>query len=172
MTLTHEVTLEDAVESGVRIYLRSRNYALTRWRGAILCAGMFAFFAFLGFHAKENISLGVVCAAAAAWGAGLFLLVYKSTVRRRIQKYMTTEIKGSWPRTRRVAINEGKLIVSETGAGQTFALANLDRVNVDAHYVEFTFGDRGACLIPLRAFASADEKNTFMTAVGAHRPTS
>lgn len=166
MKLIYETTKDDAIETGVRRFLRSPTYTKNRWRGAVLCAAMFAFFAMLGFHAKENVNLGLVCAAAGAWGAGLFLLAYKGAVRRRIQTYMTTETTGAWPRATDCTLDVGKLVCTTGGSRQSFPLDELVGVREDERHVEFDFGAKGLCLIPQRAFSSAEEKAAFCAAAG------
>ncbi len=166
MKLAYETTQHDAVETGVRRFIRSKTYTTNRWRGAAVCGAMFAFFAMLGFNAKENIHLGLVCAAAGAWGAGLFLLAYKGAVRRRIQNYMTTDATGTWPRASECKIEAGQLICAMGGARQNFPLSDLRAVREDERFVEFDFGAKGLCVIPQRAFPSAEKKAAFRAAAG------
>lgn len=166
MTLTYEATLNEAAEPSVRLFARSRTYATNRWRGSLLCAAIFAVFAFLGFHSKPEVSLVAVCLAAAAWGAGLFLLTYKGSVRRRIVKYLADELKGDWPRTTTYVVQDGKLVSTTSGVSITFTLADLTGVSEDATYLELSFATKGLCTIPLRAFASAEVKSAFLAAIG------
>lgn len=165
MPLTYEATLADVAEPSVRLFLRGKTYATNRWRGALLCAAMFAALAFLGFNARENINLPLVCFAA-AWGAGLFLLAYKSAVRRRIINYVATELKGSWPRTTHIEIKDARLIRTTAGSPASFPLTGLTSVTEDAKYLELVFGPKNLCLIPLRAFDSTDEKHAFRALLG------
>ena len=166
MTLTYEASLTDVAEPSVRLFLRGKTYATHRWRGALLCAAIFAALAFLGFNAKEAINLPLVCFAAAAWGAGLFLLVYKSSVRRRVINYITTELKGPWPRPTVIEIKDGRLIRTTSGTPASFPLADLRSVVDDGHYLELVFGPKSLCLIPLRAVDSTDEKHAFRALLG------
>jgi len=166
MTLSYDSTLDDVTEASVPLILRSKTYATNRWRGALLCAAIFTAFAFLGFNAKENINLPVVCAAAAAWGAGLFLLTYKGSIRRRIAKYIASEMKGPWPLPTVYETTEGKLTSTTSGARTTYTLADLTAVQEDKRYLQLTFGPKGLCLIPLRAFDDTDHKNTFLATLG------
>lgn len=167
MTLRYDSTLADTTEAAVRHYLRSRAYATNRWRGALVCAAMFAAFAFLGFNAKENVNLPVICAAAAAWGAGLFLLAYKGSIRRRIAKYVATEVKGPWPRAITYAVADGKLSCEHPDHTLTFSLADLTAVTESNGYLQLSFnGNAGLCVIPLRAFDDTAQKTAFLAAVG------
>ena len=165
MKLTYEATLSDVAEPSIRLFLRGKTYATNLWRGTALCAAVFAVFAWLGFHAKENVNVIVVCAAAGVWGAGLYLLTYKGSVRRRIQKYVAGELNGSWPRTTDCEIKDATLISNAEGLNASFNLSDLVGVVEDSGYLELRFGDRGLCLIPLRAFESTDEKAAFVAAV-------
>lgn len=171
MKLSYESTLDDLVEPSLRLYLRSKTYATTRWRGAAFCAAAFGIFAFLGFNAKENVNLPVICTAAAAWGAGLFLLTYKGTVRRRIKNYLANELKGGpWPRPADYEIKDGQLIGTGSGVNTRFALADFTGATEDGGRLELAFlnsatGNQGLCVIPLRAFESTDEKNSFLAAL-------
>jgi len=166
MKLTYETTLAEVSEAPVRLFLMGKTYATNRWRGALICAGAFGFFALLGFNAKTNVNLPVICVAAAAWGGGIFLLAYKGMVRRRIIGYVASELKGTWPRRTDYAVNGTQLIC--TSAGQTFIyrLAELAGVHDDGRWLELSFGERGLCVIPLRAFADTDEKSRFLAAMG------
>jgi hypothetical protein len=166
MKLTYEASREDIAETGIRMFFRGKAFATTRRRGAILCAVMFTVFAFLGFHARENVNLAVVCVAAAAWGAGLFLLTYKGAMRRRIQKYMTTEMHHSVPLVIVHEIKDGTITRTASGSTQAFSLADFTGSNEDARYLELAFGDKGVCVIPLRAFPSTETKSAFLSAIG------
>lgn len=165
MKYRYEATLNDVAEPSVRLFLRGKTYLTHRWRGVVVCAVVFAGFAWLGFHAKENVNMVVVGLAAAAWGAGLYLLTYQGTVRRRIQKYVTSEMAGPWPRITDCEIKDGKFISRAEGLNTSFNLADLTGVSEDVRYLELTFGERGLCVIPLRAFVSTEEKNAFLSAV-------
>jgi len=165
MKLTYDSTLDDVVETATRGFLRSAAYKTNRWRGAVLCAVVFGVLGFLGFHSAQNINLPVVCVVAAAWGAGLYVFGYKTSVRRRIAKYVATEMKGPWPRTTVIEITGGKLISLTAGASTTYPLADLTSVSEDTHFIELSFTAKGLCLIPFRAFDSTDEKNAFLSAV-------
>ncbi|MDF3056014.1 MAG: hypothetical protein K0R17_229 [Rariglobus sp.] len=166
MKLTYEASLDDVIEPGVRLFMRGKTCATNRWRGALLCAAIFAVFAWLGFQSKENVNLPVVCLAAAGWGAGLFLLTYNGTVRRRIRKYATSEMKGPWPATTVIEIDAGKITSTTAGVTSAFELADLSDTAEDSNYLELRFGNKGACVIPLRAFHSSGEKAAFLAATG------
>ena len=165
MKLTYDSTLDDVVETATRSFLRSASYKTNRWRGAVLCSVAFGILGFLGFHSAQNIKLPVICAVAAAWGAGLYLFGYKTTIRRRIAKYVVTEMKGPWPRTTVIEITGGKLVSLTAGASTTYPLADLTSVTEDANFIELSFTTKGICLVPLHAFADTDEKNAFRAAI-------
>jgi len=165
MKFSYEATLADVAEPSVHLFLRSNSYLTTRWRGAALCAGVFAVFAWLGFHAKETVNIVVICLAAAAWGAGLFLLTYKGSVRRRIASYVATELKGTWPRRTDIELTGNQLISTTSGASTTFKLSDLVSVFEDAKHLELNFGPRGLWVIPKCAFESTDAKTAFLAAL-------
>lgn len=168
MKFTYESTLDDVVEPSVRLFVRSKTYATHRWRGAAIWGVAFAVFAAIGFRSKPDINLPLICVAAAAWGAGLTLLTYKGSVRRRIAKYVKTELPGGWPRITDYEITDDKLTGTTSGVSLTFNLADLTAVTEDAKFLELTFGTKGLCTIPLRAFSSAEEKAAFLAAI--HHP--
>jgi hypothetical protein len=165
MSLSYDSTLDDVVETATRSFLRSAAYKTNRWRGAVLCALAFGVLGFLGFNSAQNINLPVICAVAAAWGAGIYVFGYKSSVRRRIVKYVATEMKGPWPRTTDCEITDGKLISTTAGATTTYPIADLIAVSEDAYYIELSFTTKGLCLIPLRAFEDDHEKSAFLAAL-------
>jgi len=165
MKLIYDSTLDDVVETATRTFMRSPAYATNRWRGAVLCAAGFAVFGFLGFKDKNTVNLPVVCIAAAAWGAGLYLLAYKSAVRRRISSYVAGELTGEWPRATHCVVENGQLVTTTFGTSTTYALAELSRVVEDAKVVELSFGPASTCTIPKRAFDSAEEKAEFLAAI-------
>ena len=165
MKLSYESRLEDVSESAVRLFLRGKSYTSNRWRGAVLCAAVFALFAFLGFHARGVINVVWICAGAAAWGAGLFLLTYKSTVRKRIASYVARETAGKLPHTTNVEITGDKIISTGAGINVTFPLSALVSITEDKSHLELSFGDQGLCLIPLRVFSSEGEKTAFIDAI-------
>ena len=173
MKITFDSTLAEASEAPLRLFLKGRTYATQRWRGAAICAGAFGFFALLGFNAKPNVNLPLICFAAAAWGAGLFLLVYKGSVRRRITRYVASELKGPWPRPTHWEIKARQLIGTSAGLTYTSPLAELTGVHEDGCWLELSFGERAPCVLPLRAFADTEEKARFLAAIGqpAARPT-
>lgn len=170
MTLTYDSTLGDMIETATRSFLRSESYKTNRWRGAVLCAAAFGVLGFLGFNSAQNINLPVVCAVAAAWGAGIYLFGYKSAVRRRIARYVASEMEGPWPRPTRCEITDGKLITTTDGARTTYLLADLTRVSEDGKRLELIFATKGLCLIPLHAFESEDQKAAFLAAVSGSQP--
>ena len=165
MNFTYEPPLAEAAEAPLRLFLRGRTYATQRTRGAWICAGAFGFFALLGFNAKPNVNLPLICFAAAAWGAGLFLLVYKDSVRRRITRYVASELKGPWPRPTLWEINARQLICTSAGLTYTYNFADLTGVHEDGRWLELSFGERTPCVLPLRAFADTEEKARFLAAV-------
>lgn len=165
MKLSYESRLDDIVEPAVRLFLRSKTYQTNKWRGTLLCAVVFAVFAFLGFHARDAISIVWICMAAAAWGAGIYLLTYKGTVRRRIEKYVARQTEGKLPETTLYEVTSEKLNYTTLGVGITFPLADLIVIVEDAEYLELSFGEKGICVIPLRAFSTPDEKAAFLSAV-------
>ncbi|HSH94650.1 MAG TPA: hypothetical protein VK968_10940 [Roseimicrobium sp.] len=165
MKLSYDSTLDDVVETATRSFLRSAAYKTNRWRGALLCAMVFGVLGFLGFHSAQNINLPVVCIVAAVWGAGLYLFGYRHGVRRRIAKYVATEMQGPWPRTTELEITGEKLISTTAGATTTYSLADLTSVSEDPCFIELSFTTKGLCLISLRAFDSTDEKTAFLNAL-------
>ena len=165
MKLIYDSTLDDVVETATRTFMRTPAYATNRWRGALLCAAGFAVFGFLGFKDKDTVNLPVVCIAAAAWGAGLFLLIYKSAVRRRIASYAAGELTGEWPRATHCVIENGQLVTTTFGTRTAYELAELSRVNEDTKVLELSFGPLPTCTIPLRAFDCAEEKAEFLAAI-------
>lgn len=165
MKISYEAGLADYAEPSVRLYLRSQACATQRWRGAVLCAGVFGGFAFLGFHAKETVNIFGVCAAAGVWGAGLFILTYTGAVRRRIANYIAGETKGPWPRTTAYEVDQSRLISTCAGATRSFNLSDFAGIREDSKRLELNFGAKGLCVIPLRAFDSTDEKAAFLNAL-------
>jgi hypothetical protein len=163
--LSYESRLEDVVEPAVRLFLRSKTYRTNKWRGTLLCAGVFAVFAFLGFHARDTISVVWICIAAAAWGAGIYLITYKGTVRRRIERYIATETQGKLLETTHYEVTPEKLTATTLGVDVTFRLSDLQGISEDATRLELSFGEKGPCVIPLRAFQSPEEKTAFLAAV-------
>ena len=166
MKITYESTLAEAVEAPLRLFLRGSTYAANRWRGACICAVAFGVFALLGFNAKPEVNLPVICAAATAWGAGLFLLVYKGSVRRRITTYVASELNGPWPRPTHYEVNGLQLICTSAGLTYTYRLDDLSGVHDDGRWLALSFGERAPCVLPLRAFADAEEKARFLATVG------
>lgn len=170
MKLTYDSTLDDVVETAFRLYQRGRTYRTNRWLGAAICAVAFAVLAFLGFHSAQNVNLPALILVAAAWGAALYLFGCKHSVRRRIQKYVTSEMPGPWPRPAVCEITDDTL--TGTASGVTFLLADLTAVTGDTRYLQLTFGSKGICLIPLRAFEDTSHKTNFINRlpVTLHRP--
>lgn len=167
MTVRFESTPDDIAEHAVRHFVRGKTYAANRWRGALLCALVFAVFGLLGFHSKENVQLPVVCAAAAAWGAGVFLLAYKGLVRGRIRKFVTKELSGKPARYGSLEIQNGRLTGAGTCASINHPLSELVAVNDDGRWLELSFGARQVCLVPVRAFESPADKELFIAALRA-----
>lgn len=166
MQFTYEATLEDVAEAPVRLYFRSKATRAGKWRGVIICAIVFAVFGFLGFHSKETVSLPAVCVAAALWGAGIYLLSFKSVMRGRIRKFVAKELSGKLPFTAACQVADGTLLRAGAGLVNTFELAELQAVNEDARWIELAFTDNRLCVIPQRAFESEEQKTEFLVAVG------
>ena len=170
MKFNYETTLADATEAPLRLYLRGKAYSALRWRGAGICAGAFGFFALLGFNAKPNVNLPLICCAAAAWGAGLFLLVINGSVRRRLTRYVASELNGPWPRRTAYELTRTHLIGTSAGRTSAYSLAELTAVTTDDRWLELSFGERALCVLPLRAFAAVEEKARFLSALGQPHP--
>jgi hypothetical protein len=162
MTLAYDSTLDDVAETAFRLYQRGRSYRTNRWIGTALCTVAFAVLAFLGFHSAQNINLPILVIVASAWGAGVFLFGYKRSIRRRIASYIASEMKGPWPQRTVYEIKNGKLTTTTSGVGLTFLLADLTAATEDKHYLQLTFGPKGLCAIPLRAFDDTDHKTAFL----------
>lgn len=167
MTLRFDSTPDDIAEHAIRHFVRGKTYAANRWRGAALCGLVFAVFGFLGFHSKQTVNLAVVCAAAASWGAGVFLLAYKGVVRGRIRKFVTKELAQKPARSGTLEIRDGRLVGAGAFAAVTFPLADLVSVTDDGKWLELFFGEQRLCLIPARAFESSADKDAFIAALRA-----
>ena len=165
MTFSHETRLEDIVESAVRRYHRTEAYTKNRWRGALISAAFFALFGFLGFHSRDTFSVAGICAAAACWGAGVFLIAYARSVRKRVQHYVTSEMSKKLPGTSRYELTRDALLHTTLGVTSAFPLSEFESVHEDDTYLELRFRDQGPCVIPRRIFPSAEEKAAFIAAV-------
>lgn len=165
MTLSHETRLEDIVESAVRRYRRTAAYTKNRWLGALISAAFFALFGFLGFHSRDTFSVAGICVAAACWGAGVFLIAYTRSIRKRIAHYVTSEMSHKLPATSRYELTRDALLQTTLGVTSAFPLSEFDSVHEDDAYVEFRFREQGPCVIPRRAFPSAAEHAAFVAAV-------
>lgn len=168
MTFSHETRLEDIVETAVRRYRRTEAYTKNRWRGALISAAFFALFGFLGFHSRDTFSVAGICLAAACWGAGVFLIAYTRSIRKRLAHYVTAEMSHKLPGTSRHEVTRDALLQTTLGTTSAFPLSELESVHEDDIYLEFRFREHRPCVIPRRAFSSTEEQAAFIAAVRRH----
>jgi hypothetical protein len=69
------------------------------------------------------------------------------------------------PALTRYTVAEDTIQCECLGTTITFRLDDLKEISEDGEVVEVSFGSKGLCVIPLRAFQTPDEKITFITKI-------
>lgn len=165
MKITYEADLDDVTETPLRLFMRTPGYQRNKWIFTAIYTFFFGLFAVLGFHDRPQNTVVALTIAAAVWGAAMNLLTYKNGVRRRIKKHVATETEGHLPATTSYEAIDDKVIRTSFGVSATFYRSELDGVKEDKNYIELSYGEKGLCVIPLRALPSDAEKDAFIAAV-------
>lgn len=162
MIITYESNLDDVSEPSVRHFLRSETARKSKIQGAV--RGGFFCAAAVIFVFRERALPAVIIGAIVGFllGASLNFFTYAHTVRSRIRKHLERETRGRLPALTVYRFEVQKLVCEHLGATVSFPLSELQHVSEDGERMEIDFGKVGLCTIPLRAFESAREKESFI----------
>jgi len=89
----------------------------------------------------------------------------KNIVSSRIYKYVGREYGDVFPCKTVYTVGHQQLNCRSRGVDITFSLNDLENVVEDDKYIEVSFGNRGLCLVPMRAFDSGTHKSAFLSAI-------
>jgi hypothetical protein len=165
MLLEYETTLPDLAEAHTRLFLRSDTFK--KHRVYFSLGSAITFIAFLFFF-SDNVDSSREWAGAiliAVILAIVCFLVRKKMVSHSIFKYIEREYGDALPFMTQFTVSEQQLACSSRDVGITFSLDDLENVIEDDEYVEMSFGNRGLCVVPLRAFESESHKSNFLSVV-------
>lgn len=170
MILAYDAQLDDLAEPAIRHFLRTqtarRTRILTSIRGAFILGA--AFFLFFHNHSPAHAAIAIVLGALT--GGLLNYYTYPVGLRRRVRKHFETETRGRLPARTVYTIQNGNLACEILGVTTSFALVDLVAVSEDGQRLELSFGEKGLCLVPLRAFGSEEQKSAWIAALRQANP--
>ena len=105
------------------------------------------------------------CIAAAIVGAGVGYGLYPSTIRKRLRKYVEREYGSSMPARTTYSLDGQTIRCDSLGVSISYHLDDLKEVVEDVEALELSFGAKGLCLIPVRAYKTSEEKNAFLSTI-------
>jgi len=165
MLLEYETTLPDLAEAHTRLFLRSDTFRKQRVYFSLGSAITFIALLFFFSHNVDSsrewagavliaVILGIVC-----------FLARKKMVSHSIFKYIEREYGDVFPFKIQYTVGEQHLACSSRNVDITFSLDDLENITEDDGYVEISFGNRGLCVVPLRAFESDSHKSDFLAVI-------
>ena len=164
MQLEYETNLADVAEVHVRFFQRSKTFKKSRVKSSLVCS----LYALGGMYlASRNSDHEIDCLAffLAAF-AGIFVFcISKRTSRRRIFKCIKREHGDLLPCTTKYTLDDQRLTCESFGVDLSFSLDDLEEVVEQKEDIEISFGSRGLCVVPNRAFDSESHKSAFLSAV-------
>jgi hypothetical protein len=163
MTLSYEATLDDLAQPVIRQFFRSQTARKNRITSSLWAGFTPALVIGLYFRDKPLPAVIIGCVVAATVGASVAYSIYPSTIRKRLRRYVAREHGQSIPAPTTYFLEEDSIRCESLGVAVTFCLDDLMEVVEDAQTLELSFGAKGLCVIPMRAFKTPDEKGTFLS---------
>jgi len=165
MLLEYEATLSDLAEAHTRLFLRSATFRKQRvyfsLGSAITFIALLLFFSQNVDSSREWVG-AIVTAVILAIAC---FLARKRMVSHSIFKYIEREYGDALPFKIQFTVGKQHLACRSRDVDITFSLDNLENVIEDDEYVEISFGNRGLCIVPLRAFESDSHKSNFLSVI-------
>jgi hypothetical protein len=169
MTLTYQATLDDIAEPTFRLLLRRKTTSHHRAWSSLFGAAMMALAVFVIVRRRSPEFLVTAALIAAILGAAFNYWKFIPSVKRRMKKYLQTEHGHRIPNETTYVIRPGLLRCESLGVAHEFSLADLQNISEDPGWMEISFGEKGICTIPLRAFGSGVSKEEFLQAIEANK---
>ncbi len=164
MLLEYEATLHDFAEVHIRLFLRSSTFKKQRVYYALGSAITLLALLFFSRNVDTPTEWSIAIFFAAILATVLFM-ARKMMVSHSILKYVENEAGDDFPNSIRYTVSEQTLTCNSRDVDITFSLDSLENVVEDDDYLEISFGKRGLCVVPIRAFESDSQKSDFLSAI-------
>jgi hypothetical protein len=165
MTLSYESTLNDLAQLAIRQFSRSETARKNRLSSAFWAAFTATVFIAILFRDEPVEVNALWCFVAATVGSLIAYCIYPISTKKRIRKYVERELGKSIPALTRYTVGDDTIQCESFGATIIFRLEDLKEIAEDSEVLELSFGSKGLCVIPLRAFKNPEEKITFITKI-------
>jgi len=169
MMLEYQPTVADLAEPNARLFLRTSMFRKQRLI-ATACGPLGGIGVVYLF--SLNDAAGIPWSYILVWAAIIAIIVffaYEGIIRRKFLKYVEQEYGSMLPTSTLYVVDQDQLSCSSLGVTITFSLADLEVVSEDEEYIELSFGKRGLCVIPHRAFDLDSLKSDFLSHVERFR---
>lgn len=165
MIISYIAELDDVAEPSIRMYLRSKSARDNRIISSI--STFILTWVLLSFLGMWSHSYPFVIAAllVALVIATFTYLRHPSAAAKRIRKYIQKEHGTLIPSNTVYTLTPDQIQCASRGVTLTFCISDLSLVSEDEKRLEMRFGEKGLCIIPLRAFASPNEKAEFLAKI-------
>ena len=165
MEIKFNTTLDDLTERQFRLFARGKTYKKNRWFGV---AG-----SFLGVGTVFLILKNYFNAGFPMWfplllggiGATGYLIFYPDIIRKNIKNYLARKMKAELPGTTTYKIKDGQITCNSLNIDISFEISELLHLKEDEKFIELSFGPKGLCVIPKRAFESIEDLDIFKNTI-------
>ena len=165
MQLVYDTTLSDIAEAHTRFAVRSRTFKQSRLYYSLGIALGPPLFLLLFSRDTNTTAEWAGAVVVSCLLAILFFVSRKTLISRRLHKYCKQEVGDVLPYTTHYSVDDRALSCTGRDVDITFTLETLEDIADDGRYLEISFGTRGLCAIPLRAFESDTHKEEFVSAI-------
>ena len=161
MKIAYMSTLDDAIALQMKLAMSLKTIQKSKYVGLL---GMPLFFVFVYVtESSKDIwgRIGISLLIACVYG-GLYLLLYRSTFRRNIQKIII-EARGTKEDVpAEYELTDDQLIYRESGRSVAFDLDSVVDIEEDDRAIFVQFKNKGMALLPDRIFKDENQKDKWL----------
>jgi hypothetical protein len=162
MNFQYEAKLDDIAEVHIRQYIRSSTYRRNRYSWMLWASvGSAGILLFIQHYIDPDFPTWLLLLFVLVSGIGCYF-IYPDSVRKQIRKYLQRQLHKELPFTTTYNITEKKVVCNSLNVDVSFEIKDLVEIVEDKDRIELSFGPKGLCVIPKRAFATQNEINHFI----------
>lgn len=165
MKLEYKSTISDVAELHTRLFLRSKTFEKQRLYSSLTCMAIVVGGVYYFTQGPQSTTYWILAVLFAFLLAAVVFVAYRRIISERIAKYIVREYGENLPAVTEYVLEQRQLTCRSLGVDTSFSLDDVESVCEVEGYVEVTFGYRGLCTIPLRAFDSESHKSMFLSAI-------
>jgi len=159
MRVEFEFTIDELVDSHMRLMARSKVARSWRWEGLATMSLFTALFAYVINSDRGGI---VWAGIGAMLGAMSYLFTRKNAVSRRLRKYFIEQLRTEGPFTFQVELSERGISTRQLNNQITFEWANVEEILETEDSIDIYVRGGSGVFVRKRAFVSKDDMKEFI----------